>query len=189
MSERTNRREAIISAAADLFQKQGYTATTIRQIAEVVGVTEAALYYHFKEGKRELLGAVLESHMPNLVEALSGSEKTTNLHEMLTHFGRKLGSKANRDQMGRFRWLAAEYSNLSEEERSLAHERMIFAQQKICQSIQRFITDEDGNRSSRVVDDGHGVRIRPDVHHARAGRRRGLSAGNPGHYDGRSAGV
>jgi AcrR family transcriptional regulator len=142
MTERTNRRETIIDVAAELFQKQGYTATSVRQIAEAVGVTEAALYYHFKDGKRALLGAVLEDHMPDLEEALQGSEKATTLRELLVHFGHKLGSRANREQMGRFRWLAAEYPNMSDDERTLAHERMLFAQRKICESLQRFIPDE-----------------------------------------------
>jgi AcrR family transcriptional regulator len=40
-------RELILDAALELFIEQGYDKTSLRQIAERVGVTKAALYYHF----------------------------------------------------------------------------------------------------------------------------------------------
>jgi AcrR family transcriptional regulator len=53
------RRREIIEAAADVFGKYGYAGGSLRQIAEVVGVTPAALTRHFN-GKEGLLIAVLE---------------------------------------------------------------------------------------------------------------------------------
>ncbi len=47
--KRQNRRDLIIETAAELFQEQGYDATSVRQIAAAVGCSEAALYYLFKE--------------------------------------------------------------------------------------------------------------------------------------------
>ena len=70
MAERINRRELIVQTAATLFSKQGYAATSVRQIAETVGCTEAALYYHFKEGKRALLQAVIEDKTPSFLSVL-----------------------------------------------------------------------------------------------------------------------
>ncbi len=40
-------RERILSVALDLFIEQGFDGTSLRQIAEQLGVTKAALYYHF----------------------------------------------------------------------------------------------------------------------------------------------
>jgi AcrR family transcriptional regulator len=40
-------RERILDAALDLFIEQGYDKTSLREVAERVGVTKAALYYHF----------------------------------------------------------------------------------------------------------------------------------------------
>ena len=40
-------RERILEVALDLFVEQGYDKTSLREIAEQVGVTKAALYYHF----------------------------------------------------------------------------------------------------------------------------------------------
>jgi AcrR family transcriptional regulator len=44
---RSDTRERIQAAALDLFAEQGYEKTSLREIAERLGVTKAALYYHF----------------------------------------------------------------------------------------------------------------------------------------------
>src|SRR5215510_7077190 len=41
-------RERIQAIALELFAEQGYEKTSLREIAERLGVTKAALYYHFK---------------------------------------------------------------------------------------------------------------------------------------------
>ncbi len=40
-------RDEILATALQLFTVQGYDATSLRQIAERLGFTKAALYYHF----------------------------------------------------------------------------------------------------------------------------------------------
>jgi len=40
-------RERILDVALELFVAQGYDKTSLREIAEQLGVTKAALYYHF----------------------------------------------------------------------------------------------------------------------------------------------
>jgi AcrR family transcriptional regulator len=51
-------RDEILEAAATLFTEQGYTDTTTRQIAAVVGIRQASLYYHFAD-KGSILSALL----------------------------------------------------------------------------------------------------------------------------------
>ena len=41
-------RERILDVALDLFVDQGFDKTSLREVAERLGVTKAALYYHFK---------------------------------------------------------------------------------------------------------------------------------------------
>ncbi len=50
-------RQRILNVALDLFTEQGYDGTSLRQIAEQLGVTKAALYYHF-ESKEDILMAL-----------------------------------------------------------------------------------------------------------------------------------
>ena len=47
-------RDRILDVALDLFIEQGYDKTSLREIAERVGVTKAALYYHFSS-KEEII--------------------------------------------------------------------------------------------------------------------------------------
>jgi AcrR family transcriptional regulator len=45
---RPNTRQRIQDVALELFAERGYEKTSLREIAEHLGVTKAALYYHFK---------------------------------------------------------------------------------------------------------------------------------------------
>jgi AcrR family transcriptional regulator len=53
----TDTRQRILDVALDLFIEQGFDGTSLRQIAEQLGVTKAALYYHF-ESKEDILMAL-----------------------------------------------------------------------------------------------------------------------------------
>lgn len=57
-SKGDRRRENILTAAVELFAVQGYRQTSLRDIAERVGITHPGLLYHFGT-KQELLAAVL----------------------------------------------------------------------------------------------------------------------------------
>jgi AcrR family transcriptional regulator len=51
-------RERILDIARELIAEQGYTSASISQIANKLGTSKAALYYHFKS-KEEILDALL----------------------------------------------------------------------------------------------------------------------------------
>ena len=51
-------RERILDAALTLFAEKGYDATSMREIAEQLGITKAALYYHF-DSKAAIVQAML----------------------------------------------------------------------------------------------------------------------------------
>jgi AcrR family transcriptional regulator len=52
-------RRRILAVALEQFSTHGYAGTTMRDIAETMGMTKAALYYHF-ESKEQILAAVAE---------------------------------------------------------------------------------------------------------------------------------
>jgi AcrR family transcriptional regulator len=52
-------RDRILDAARELFAERGYAGTSIRDIAERLAMTKAALYYHFP-GKQDVLAALVE---------------------------------------------------------------------------------------------------------------------------------
>ncbi len=55
---RKDMRNQILQVALDLFTKQGYDKTSLREIAERLEVSKAALYYHFTS-KEEILRALV----------------------------------------------------------------------------------------------------------------------------------
>ncbi|MFG2847135.1 TetR/AcrR family transcriptional regulator [Kitasatospora sp. NPDC048296] len=54
---RTNTRTRIHEVALELFAELGYERTTMRQIADRLGITRPALYYHYRS-KEDILAAV-----------------------------------------------------------------------------------------------------------------------------------
>ena len=58
-SEPADTRARILAEAVDLFAEHGFSATTTRELAERMGFTKAALYYHFHT-KDDLLIALVE---------------------------------------------------------------------------------------------------------------------------------
>ena len=60
-SGRSDTRQRILDVALDLFTEQGYDGTSLREIAEQLGITKAAIYYHF-ESKEDILDGA--AHAP-----------------------------------------------------------------------------------------------------------------------------
>lgn len=54
-------RRRISEHALELFARNGYDATSMREIAEAAGVTKASLYYHFKS-KADIVISLMESY-------------------------------------------------------------------------------------------------------------------------------
>ncbi len=55
-------REKILDVALELFTEQGYDKTSLRDIAERLGITKAALYYYFERKEDILLELHLKLH-------------------------------------------------------------------------------------------------------------------------------
>jgi AcrR family transcriptional regulator len=55
-------RDRILDAALDLFNEKGFDKTSLREIAEQIGVTKAALYYHFASKGDILMALHLRLH-------------------------------------------------------------------------------------------------------------------------------
>jgi AcrR family transcriptional regulator len=62
-------REAILGTSAKLFSQHGYKEVSIRDIAQACGMTNAALYYHFKN-KEDLFLAMLQRDHEQTLAAL-----------------------------------------------------------------------------------------------------------------------
>ena len=68
------RRDEILLAAGELFLRNGYEATTIRRIADAVGVSAPALYLYFKD-KDAIMLALCDQTFASLNQLMDGMEK------------------------------------------------------------------------------------------------------------------
>ena len=66
---RTDTRSRVQKVALELFAEQGYEKTSLREIAERLGVTKAALYYHFKS-KEDIVHSFTDDYFAELDDLL-----------------------------------------------------------------------------------------------------------------------
>ncbi|KQX77556.1 MULTISPECIES: TetR/AcrR family transcriptional regulator [Streptomyces] len=94
---RGNTRQRIQDVALDLFAEQGYEKTSLREIAEQLQVTKAALYYHFKT-KEDILNSVFEDLNRPVEELITwGKEQPRTLEtkmEILVRYSNALDAAA-----------------------------------------------------------------------------------------------
>src|SRR4051794_39683240 len=79
------RRAEIAAAALGLFAEKGYAATSMREISEQLGITKAALYYHYsskEEIVRELVDGMLDQ-VDALVAWARGQVMTDSLRSQI----------------------------------------------------------------------------------------------------------
>ncbi len=72
-AKRADGRQRVLDAALAQFARHGVGATSLQMIADEMGVTKAALYYHFKT-KDEIVLAVVQPALRRLTTVLEESE-------------------------------------------------------------------------------------------------------------------
>ena len=71
---RGDTRARILDVAMELFAEHGYEKTSLREIADRLGVTKAALYYHFRT-KEDILAGIVDSMSAPIDEAIAWGEQ------------------------------------------------------------------------------------------------------------------
>jgi AcrR family transcriptional regulator len=83
-------REAILASALQLLRERGIARVTAREVAWLAGVSEASVFYHYKD-RAGLLQAVFEQGVKPLQELAEGGGLTgADVHDALTRFARTL---------------------------------------------------------------------------------------------------
>ncbi|MFH0521005.1 TetR/AcrR family transcriptional regulator [Streptomyces sp. M41] len=94
---RGNTRQRIQDVALELFAEQGYEKTSLREIAERLEVTKAALYYHFKT-KEEIIVSLFEDLTQPIEELIEwGRQQPQSLEtkqEIVRRYGQALHDAA-----------------------------------------------------------------------------------------------
>jgi TetR/AcrR family transcriptional regulator, cholesterol catabolism regulator len=87
MAEAQDRRELILSTAAEMVARKGLRATTVRAIADAVGVFSGSLYHHFPS-KDAIVDEVLTRYLDAIraryaVVLASGKDPARCLHDLV----------------------------------------------------------------------------------------------------------
>ena len=82
-------RQRALDVALELFAEQGYEKTSLREIAERLDVTKAALYYHFAS-KEALLNGIVDSLVEPADELVAWSQTQPRTTEFRQEYLRRL---------------------------------------------------------------------------------------------------
>lgn len=102
-ARRGDTRQRIQDVALDLFAQQGYEKTSLREIAEHLEVTKAALYYHFKT-KEDIVISLFEDLARPCDELIAWAADRPRTLETKTEVLRRY-SEALRDAAPLFRFM------------------------------------------------------------------------------------
>ncbi|GGV44651.1 TetR family transcriptional regulator [Actinomadura cremea] len=62
---RAERRAELLATAAEVFASQGYSATTVRKVADAAGILGGSLYYHF-DSKESMADEILSTFLDEM---------------------------------------------------------------------------------------------------------------------------
>ena len=81
---RGDTRARIQQVALELFAEQGYERTSLREVAERLGVTKAALYYHFKS-KEDIVRSFTEDYFARMDALIAWGSPDTIARRLRDH--------------------------------------------------------------------------------------------------------
>jgi AcrR family transcriptional regulator len=91
-----DQRVKILAAAARLFARRGYSATSMNEVAEACGLSKATLYHYYRD-KHTLLASIADEHVSKLqalVQDVSrqGSTPDEHMRELIRRIAREYAS-------------------------------------------------------------------------------------------------
>jgi AcrR family transcriptional regulator len=123
-----DQRQAILHQAAQLFARQGYSATSMNQVAQACGLSKAALYHYFRD-KYSLLVSIADEHVSRLqalVESITPQDQSPREHlENLIH--RIMAEYANARHAHRVLTEDVKFLQAADQARVLDKERQVVA--------------------------------------------------------------
>ncbi|GGT05259.1 TetR family transcriptional regulator [Planobispora rosea] len=84
---RAERRAELLATAAEVFASRGYSATTVREVADAAGMLGGSLYYHF-DSKESMVDEILSTFLTDMWAAYdrvlgSGLGARETFHELI----------------------------------------------------------------------------------------------------------
>lgn len=143
MSTRSDTRSKIQDVALELFGEQGYDKTSLREIAERLGVTKAALYYHFRT-KEEIVTSLFQAAgegIQELIEWTKQREPTPENRRELVHMYAKAMGDGRAFRLMRL---------IQENQHSLRELAVGMRGQERMEELMAFLVDPDASLTSQL---------------------------------------
>ena len=128
-------REQIVARAADLFARQGYSGTSMNQVAEACGISKPSLY-HYVDDKYRLLVEITQGHVDRLralaaeASARTDAAPEARLRDLIVRF-----MEAYADAQARHRVLTEDVKFLQPKDRK----RVLDAEREVVDAFARAI--------------------------------------------------
>lgn len=120
-------RDHILQQSARLFVDRGYHGLSMRELAEAVGVSKAALYYHYRD-KEDLFMAVLTSNLDRIEQVINEARKAPSARLRIEQMVQAIFQRAP-EQRAMIRLASQEMDHLSAAARAefsrIYHEKFI----------------------------------------------------------------
>lgn len=133
--------DLIIEKASHLFREQGYAATSIKQIANEAGCTNAALYYYYEGGKQEILREVIHHSTVEKMGFLSAVADADSLESLLIQLSQSLSEVMPR-MADRVNWLMLQFPTLPAEEKQFLRNQLFSFHAVLQAQIGRFVAED-----------------------------------------------
>jgi AcrR family transcriptional regulator len=119
-------RARLQQVALELFAEHGYEATSLREIAERLGVTKAALYYHFKS-KDEIIASLMADQLAMVEQLIEWTRTQPRTVETRREFVRRYSAALHeRDHQMLMRFMERNQSSMQQlKAGSTMRERMV----------------------------------------------------------------
>jgi AcrR family transcriptional regulator len=110
---RSGTRERIQAVAVELFAEHGYDKTSLREIAERLDVTKAALYYHFNT-KEDIVVSLFEDLIAGIDEIIAWGESRPRTLETRQELIRRYARLARERPKGMMRFIQESKTTMRE---------------------------------------------------------------------------
>jgi AcrR family transcriptional regulator len=146
VGSRSDTRARIQQVAVELFTEHGYDGTSLREIAERLEVTKAALYYHFRS-KEDIVASLMEDYAQKLDALIAwGREQPRSAQTRREILSRYVDIMVEADKV--FRMLHQNQAAVST--LSSAKTRGQLFKERIGMLIELLTEPEDGSLTARV---------------------------------------
>jgi AcrR family transcriptional regulator len=110
---RSGTRERIQAVAVELFAEHGYDKTSLREIAERLDVTKAALYYHFNT-KEDIVVSLFEDLIAGIDEIIAWGQTQPRTLETRQELIRRYGRLTRERPKGMMRFIQESKTTMQE---------------------------------------------------------------------------